>query len=308
MSQLARWRAARDRFALRPRLVVLSLGGNDAGFSTIGLMCLAPGSCADRPEPWVPSLAQVRAQLRRTYAAVDATFPGVPVVVVGYPDPIDTDPDAAACRQVTISAPERRFVHDFLTGPSGLDALVSRTAAEYGFHYVAGMQTALRAQDLQLCDPDNDDRPGLNFVGLRSVRGAAEQRFNPANWWHSSLHPNERGHAAMNRAFRAWYAQEAAAGPLPARATVLPAAGTSVYPAVDRPGVPAAQERQAPVCDLYATDRRGCRVQGTAWALQQTEDALWPTGVGGLVLGGAGAWCLAVGLFGWRRRALTASR
>jgi hypothetical protein len=30
------------------------------------------------------------------------------------------------------------------------------------------------------CDPPNDDRPGLNFLGLRSVRVAAEPRFNPA--------------------------------------------------------------------------------------------------------------------------------
>jgi hypothetical protein len=42
-------------------------------------------------------------------------------------------------------------------------------------------------------DPVNDDRPGLNFVGLRSVRGAPEPRFNPTKLDPSS-HPNERGH------------------------------------------------------------------------------------------------------------------
>jgi hypothetical protein len=51
---------------------------------------------------------------------------------------------------------------------------VREISEESGFYYVNTTETALSDVHLQLCDPVNDGRPGLNFVGLRSVRGTAE--------------------------------------------------------------------------------------------------------------------------------------
>ncbi|MEU4222280.1 SGNH/GDSL hydrolase family protein, partial [Actinoplanes sp. NPDC026623] len=281
----------RIRGTFKPRMVVLSIGGNDAGFSTIGMMCVAPGDCDTRAALWEDSLDQLRRQLRVTYREIDAAFADVPVVVIPYPDPISIRADG--CRQVSLSLREQRFIHRFLTG--GLNRVIRQTAEEYGFHYLAGMQDALAGAHLQLCDPLNDGLPGINFIGLRSVRGIAEQRFNPANWTHSSLHPNERGHAAMLRVFQTWWAVEK--GSITPRQTVGASAQDRSTDAsrAQRRTTPAQARaratRQAPPCGLFDNTSRGCRPQGQRWAYQQVGGALLRYG-GVALLAAAGAWCL----------------
>jgi hypothetical protein len=289
--------------AFTPAMAVLSVGGNDAGFSTIGQMCLAPGYCNDESQLWTESLQQVERNLRATYVAMDDAFPGVPVAVVPYPDPIQL---TGSCNQLALSRLEKEFLHDFV---GRLNGVIIRTAAEFGFLVVEDMQNALATEHLQLCDPANDGRPGINFVELRSVRGAAEERYNPANWSHGSLHPNERGHAAMSRTFQSWLARQPM--PLPARQAVTPEAVASRQAALDAQAGKSATQALAegragsPICDLGDAERPGtCRPQGQQWALQQIGRMLlagW-----GLPAAGAtalGAWLLAVAFFGWRRRA-----
>jgi hypothetical protein len=289
-------RLAADDFT--PGLVVLSIGGNDAGFSTIGLMCLAPGNCGEKDDLWLDGLDQVEASLDATYAEVHEKFTNTPVVVIPYPDPIyedEDDPDAA-CSQVALTDPERRFINTFI---ASLNERVTRAAGRYGFHVLTDMEDALATSGLQLCHPRNDGRPGLNFIGLRSVNGIPEQRFNPANWSHNSLHPNERGHAAMLRTFQNW---RAAKGDLPDR-TERTTDGESA------PADGAAENAVAPrpPCDLLDVTPAGCRQQGQAWALRQTGE--WALRDGLLVLlATAGAWTASVALFARRRsRASTAS-
>ncbi|MFI5937601.1 GDSL-type esterase/lipase family protein [Actinoplanes sp. NPDC051494] len=270
--------------AYTPSLVVVGVGGNDAGFSTIGLMCLAPGNCDDESRLWTDALPQVRAGLRDTYRQLDTLFPRTPVVVVPYPDPIDLD---GRCADVSLARREREFLHRFVT--DGLNRVVAQTANEFGFYYLGGMQNALADAHLQLCDPDNQGRPGLTFIGIRSVRGVAEQRFNPRNWSHSSLHPNERGHAAMLRAFQAWLPQELD-GMRP-RLTAFPADGVQTRAAV---------ERVDPPCDLLDTSPAGCRPRGMQWAKGQIRAMILLQGWMGLVAL-AGVWLAAVAFFGDRR-------
>ncbi|SDS46834.1 GDSL-like Lipase/Acylhydrolase family protein [Actinoplanes derwentensis] len=274
-----------------PAMVVLSIGGNDAGFSTIGLMCLAPGDCRQERRLWLDSVPQLREQLRVTYREVNRAFPNVPVVVVPYPDPIKVR--RQQCDQVALSENEQRFIHEYLTG--SLNATIRDTAREFRFHYLAEMQEALVAPHLQLCDERNGDRPGINFIGLRSVRGLADQRFNPANWLHSSLHPNERGHAAMLRVFETWMAEH----PQPIPPRVRPQPGEPV-------GLPLGnrEPKQKAPCDLFDTTRAdGCRPQGQEWAFQQVgrvllDDLLWLW----LAVACAGAWAAAIAFFASRRR------
>ena len=151
------------------------------------------------------------------------------------------------------------------------------------------MQDALAKSHLQLCDPSNDGRPGINFIGLRSVRGIAEQRFHPANWTHSSLHPNERGHAAMLQTFEQWLAvtQPLATG-APVRQPVSGRTPTS--PTVDTP------------CNLYTNGSDGCRPQGNSWAQQKLGGVL---AIGGplILIAALAAWWASVAFFAWRRRA-----
>jgi lysophospholipase L1-like esterase len=287
-TQLAQYRA--HKHAYTPDLVVISVGGNDAGFATIGQMCLAPGDCSTQRDIWLAGLDEVERELRRTYAEVRANFRGVPVVAIPYPSPIaaeDASGRTVQCDQVALSGNERTFITQFL---NALNGRVRAAAAEAHFYYLAEMRDSLRDADLQLCDPDNDGRPGINFIGLRSVNGAPDQRFNPMNWSHNSLHPNERGHAAMLRTFQIWRAENpdlAAEAPEDADAPSVEKASADV------PG--------AANCSVYDKGEDGCRAMGGQWALARLGQ-LGLTWGWSAALAAAGAWMLAVGFFGWRRR------
>lgn len=288
-----------------PSLVTVTLGGNDVGFATIGEMCLAPGNCAEENQSWLGALPQLHDLLSATYDQVREAFPYTPVVVVPYPDPIDLNGSAGRCDQVALSLAERKFVHDFVVA---LNHTIKGVALAHGFYYLGGMQDALRNAHLQLCDPLNDARPGLNFVGLRSVNGIAEERFNPANWAHGSLHPNERGHAAMLAVFETWRAD---AGPLTVSGTYGGAAPSTAVanPTYDTSLDPGKSTSSAPSsCRLYVTDGKGktCEALGAAWAEQQVSQMLLTVGLpfGGLVA--LGAWVASVGFFAWRRKVAAA--
>ena len=304
-TQLDQWQIDKVKRGLKPTMVVVSLGGNDAGFSTIGAMCLAPGSCDERKDLWIDSLDQVRSQLRLAYLEISETFPDVPVLTVGYPDPILLESNG--CKQVWLTTAERTFIHEFLTGKGsqdGLNDVVQETSEEFGFHYVDTTETALLDVHLQLCDPLNDGRPGLNFVGLRSVRGVAEQRFNPANWIHSSLHPNERGHAALLRAVQTWRASQVE--PLPARRPISTASANRLLTALqtwlkDAPEQAEQAVNKAGPCDLFETSATGCRTQGSDWALEQVRNMLLFGGLWLCLFAAFGAWGAAVGFFAARR-------
>ena len=152
------------------------------------------------------------------------------------------------------------------------------------------MENALADAHLQLCDDRNSDRPGINFIGLRSVGGVAEQRFNPANWYHNSLHPNERGHAAMVQVFARWWRSQH-----------------------DRDGKLMLSERApiktlkpppfgAPTCVLSTNTNKAlerCTHMGQTWALEQLRKTLLPWLLL-VVLAAAGAWWFGAGLFGWK--------
>ncbi|MEU8611804.1 SGNH/GDSL hydrolase family protein [Actinoplanes sp. NPDC048791] len=278
-----------------PAMVVAGVGGNDAGFSTIGLMCLAPGTCSSQGKLWTGALEQVRQNLRDTYQQLDKVFPDTPVVTVGYPDPIDL---TGRCDDLALAPRERRFLHEFVTG--GLNRVVAETSAEFGFHYLAAMESSLRVANLQLCDEQNEGRPGLNFIGVRSVGGVAEQRFHPKNFSHSSLHPNERGHAAMLRTFQTW---------LPDLAT-LPARGPITKATADArdAGLRTVSTGQAdPQCDVLSASTDGCRTQGMQWAKGRVRMLLLTQGWMGL-LPLAGIWLAAVAFFGYQRRRLADQR
>lgn len=284
----------------KPTLVVVGVGGNDAGFSTIGLMCLAPGSCDRKAGLWTGSLDQLRQNLRDTFEQIGAVFPSTPIAVIPYPDPVIT---SGGCTDSALTPRERVFLHNFVT--AGLDGIMQQTAAEFGFYYVAGMQQALSDNHLQLCDPLNHGRPGLNFIGLRSVGGIAEQRFKPTNWEHGSLHPNELGHAALLSAFEKWVGGDRPLGqPSVVDVNALPTRLPVQQPAAQRRDTELQEQttlNNEPQCDLLDTSTKGCRSEGMTWAKKQMRNLLLTKGLLG-VLPLAGIWLAAVAFFGLQRR------
>ncbi|WP_405786707.1 SGNH/GDSL hydrolase family protein [Streptomyces sp. NBC_00029] len=184
----------------RPALVIVTLGGNDAGFAILGEACIAPGGCEEQESVFTSNLPKVRGALTATFRSLRKALPaGVPIVAVPYPQPFDT-PDS--CKGVALTKTERDFIHRFVdeVDKTMFDAA---TDANVGIEYLAEMKDSLKAHRLQLCQGRKSDA-GINFVDIASVNGFASQRFSPAKWIHNSLHPNERGHEAMLDTFTTW--------------------------------------------------------------------------------------------------------
>lgn len=233
--------------------------------------------------------------LRATYAAVATKFPASPIAVMPYPNAFATDD---GCVRAPVEKGDIRFVRDFT---DKLDGIIEKTAKEAGLYYVAPMRTALTDTRLGLCDTSNT--PGLNFVDFRGVGGAALNRFNPGNWIHNSLHPNERGHAALAAAFTGWLSERkrvegeetltGLAALLPAAANRPEGAGTA------SPALPVPTKATTTLCFEAAGGR--CTPKADAWALRQLAPGTIPAFLLAAWMA-AGAWFLAIGFSARRFR------
>jgi hypothetical protein len=292
-TQLDMLAAEMERTGMKPKMIVMSLGGNDSGFSTIGAMCLAPGNCQDRAELWTGTLETLEVRLKEVYHQIDLLFPDVPVVVTAYPDPIFDGADPR-CDDVTLSQGDRRFIESF---GSSLNARVYRAADASDFYFLADMEGALN-NDLKLCDPDRPQGAGVNFVGIRAVAGDPSERFNPKNWYHNSLHPNATGHTAMLSVFEKWYA-EFEKNPDPrAPEDIAADLENSLYVAFGASNA-LDEENPQPLCtpaDAVGS-ARGCEDEGVEWALSQVTIAILARGWGLLIAAGAvGSWFMWVSI------------
>lgn len=196
--QLAQLRALRKHTGVDLRLVVVSIGGNDAGFSKIGAACLAPGSCVERGQAWLNKLEKVERKVRIAYQKIRGVVrTDVPVLVVPYPIPIRPEP----CDYSLLERDEHRFLFRYV---QQLNATIERAARHAGFYYLDTMPGALSGkQKLRICDAPRE-QIGVNFIALQSVDGVVDQAVHPGNWIHNSLHPNERGHRVMADVLTAW--------------------------------------------------------------------------------------------------------
>lgn len=181
-----------------PAFVLLSVGGNDSGFGTIGKTCVGPGTCAEVGDKFLDALRKVEQQLDATQRDVRAAVgPDVPVITVPYPIPVS---DSGACPDVFLSDAERKFVVQFVTE---LNAVVRSAATRAGSEYMDTMETALMLPGKRLCEGPNPS--GLNFLNWHPQAGNLWQSLTPTNWTHNSLHPNEDGHEAMRTAAAQWF-------------------------------------------------------------------------------------------------------
>ncbi|MGX1907717.1 GDSL-type esterase/lipase family protein [Streptomyces phaeochromogenes] len=245
--------------SLRPALVIVSLGGNDAGFATLGGACIAPGPCDTQRSLFEGNLGSVKDALVATYRSLKRALPaGVPIVAVPYPQPIaETD----KCSGVALAKGERDFIRTFVTD---LNEKIDEARKEVqGVEYLKEMEGTLAARHLQLCDKKKK-AAGVNFVGFKSVNGPPAQRFNPANWIHNSLHPNERGHGAMLATFQDW---------LKENPKLLERAPTSRQPDSSLPAPTRGDvEKPKPQCPLAKIDHSPCQVALTVWEVQQVTN------------------------------------
>ena len=159
----------RQHATLRPKLVILSLGGNDAGFGTIGETCLAPGDCSTQKALFINNLPRVRTALVATYASLRRALPTTPILVVPYPQPMAS---RRTCNGVALTGSERAFVHNFV---HQLDSTIASAARQSGLWFATDMEDALARARLQLCEvPKSKGRHELRRrqVGQRLLNTA----------------------------------------------------------------------------------------------------------------------------------------
>jgi lysophospholipase L1-like esterase len=201
-----------------PAFVLVSVGGNDAGFSKIGTACVGPGSCAaiagqmvddgePGPSPEVPGepdgaedLASIGDDLDEAYENILAVLhnPDIPVIAVPYPVPLSATGD---CDDLLLDKAERTLLVHFT---AALNAVIEAKAHEHGLLYMDTMETALESYGTRLCDGDGA-RAGLNFLAFNPKAGSERDNLNPTNWTHNSFHPNAEGHEAMLNAAIDWF-------------------------------------------------------------------------------------------------------
>jgi GDSL-like Lipase/Acylhydrolase family len=178
------------------RLVVVSIGGNDAGFSRIAAACLAPRSCVDLGERWLERLDGVQVDVKRTYEEIRRTVGvDVPVLAVPYPQPIRE----RSCGYSLLEDDEHEFLHRFV---EQLNGVVRQAARDAELYFLDGMERAFGDRG-RICDGPRED-VAVNFIALNSVNGLVDEAVNPGKWIHNSLHPNEEGHEDMARVVETW--------------------------------------------------------------------------------------------------------
>jgi len=231
--------------------VVLTLGGNDAGFADVGASCLIPGrgSC-DRVVYTGPAgerrpqgsdafvaerLAALPSALRPAYLAIDravngpptgATAGPVPILVLGYPAATPATP--VGCGGL-ISAGEVAFLNDLtrrLNGTIARTVSAVRAESRAPIFYVGDTEGTFRP-DHTICDR----RPWLRT--LESFNGAGGPLDRLGQGVRELLHPNQAGYAAISRAVLRWSRSEDAeralsfleGAPPAGRPTPLPSTG-----------------------------------------------------------------------------------
>ncbi|MET9272079.1 SGNH/GDSL hydrolase family protein [Kribbella sp. NPDC003557] len=259
-------------------LVLLSIGGNDSGFATIGTTCLAPGHCDELEKLWTGNLGNVRQAIRTTYAALKSILEQrnlrTPVLVVPYPDPIAE----RRCPDLALAKTEIDFLHRFI---NQLDTVIREEAATAKFLYLDTMPTTFVANKLRLCD--HGPKTGVNFLNAQSVNGSVEAQVYPKNWVHNSLHPNEDGHEQMAATLAAWLTAH------PPRDQTY-----AETPAVTPP-------EATPPCGLAELDvektGKRCDREAQHWALLRIKDRMLPS-VWLIGILAAGAWLLWIAELG----------
>jgi len=174
------------------RVVLVGIGGNDAGFSTIGKGCVLPGTCDTLRDVWMTNLDQIGTDVTIALQKIKDAFTGVPVVVVPYPLMLQDH----SCGSSRLDDREHAFISEFVVV---LNDRVRVAAETVGLNFFADEMFAF--DGAKICD---SEPTVMNFLTLNPVQGSFLERINPMNWIHGSLHPKPAGHARTAVALKSY--------------------------------------------------------------------------------------------------------
>lgn len=165
-------------------LVVLSIGGNDAGFATIVNKCLQE-NCLHYARGWMAHLDSIWHDLYDTYAAIDKVVPGARKVVMTYPDLIAP----GSCALGRLSAQEVTWIRTrFLPR---LNDIVKLEATNAGFEVVDNTEVFAGARICEDGVPSHDQAANV-FQFVRPHSGPLD-----GDLVRGSFHPKPLGHQLL---------------------------------------------------------------------------------------------------------------
>lgn len=119
----------------KPKIITLSISGNDIGFGKILASCLMPGTCYDTPQERLDLAYTINSkfdQIVETYTKVkDGAGTGSKIYVLGYPSL--ADPEGNCALNVHLNKQEIIFSNQII---SHLNSVVKQSAAKAGVSYI----------------------------------------------------------------------------------------------------------------------------------------------------------------------------
>ncbi|MFL5844294.1 MAG: SGNH/GDSL hydrolase family protein [Solirubrobacteraceae bacterium] len=174
-----------------PDLITVGIGGNDAGFATIGYTymtsaCLEDDSFSDGVIATINGM--VFRNVRDTLTRLRNDFPAATIAAFGYPAVIGDPADSCAGVNLLLwkmEESERRWLKEDVF--AALNAAIADAAAEAGVTFI-DITDATGGHELCTEDPY-----------INGVRGGLADDWSPIAT--ESFHPNQRGHDAISRYF-----------------------------------------------------------------------------------------------------------
>ena len=265
-----------------PDLVLISIGGNDALFGSVGRGCALPGSCVDIKHIFDGNLADVRKKVAIALTKVSERFPRSPILVVPYPQMLPTPPAPGEkrrrgdCDGVPLGGAELDYLHGFV---AHLDEQVERAVtlanaapgSAANIAYFADGEEAYLGH--RVCGPGNGDS-AVNTLALGPTEATSLfDRLVPTSWNHNSFHPKSLGHDLLTRALVPWIREN------------VPGFGD----ATEFPVTLEARAKPAPEEPGTCESREKCKGEVDDWSTGKTIEAIrsvFP-------------YAVLLGLFGW---------
>jgi lysophospholipase L1-like esterase len=165
-------------------VVLVSIGGNDAGFAHIAGGCTIGGDCRRNADFWLRALDRdVYPRLVATYRMVKKAAPRAQDFVVTYPVPVGPK----HCNALPIGEAEEAFLRDEFVPRLNLLIKFAALVAQVG---VVDLEHALDKN--RICEVPGP--AAVNVIGLGRTRG---DPIRILDWGHDSFHPNALGHSLM---------------------------------------------------------------------------------------------------------------
>ena len=164
--------------------LVVSIGGNDAGFGDIVLACLNETACQRHDRVWMARLNGIAPKVRQVYETLASKTPDARRIVMTYPQILVPDDCIPRLEPAEIRWVNGRFL-------PRLRDIISHQAAPAGFEVVDNTDAFLGARVCE--DGVRVEGRAANVFSVSGVRGNP----SPAALLRGSFHPTGIGHVLL---------------------------------------------------------------------------------------------------------------